>query len=266
MRFYGELLGWEFENRLPADAPGRYFIAELRGRAVAAIGSRPDAAPAAAAAAAAWNTYIGVDSADDAAARAIEAGGSALAEPFDVADAGRMAVLADPSGAVFCVWQANRRKGAQLVNEPGTWNWSDLNTRDPEGAKAFYGAMFGWEASRVDLGEGAYTMWRRPGYGDFLEAGEPDLRRRQADQGAPPGFEDAVGWLLPMTSDEFAEDVPPHWSVTFAVDDTDSIADRAAALGGKVTVPPFDAGVVRVAVLSDPQGAAFSVNTFTPAA
>ncbi len=261
VRFYGELFGWELEDRVPADAPGGYFIAELRGRAVAAIGSTPDAAPPTAV----WNTYIGVESADDAAATVKDAGGSALTEPFDVHDAGRMAVLADPSGAVFCVWQAKRRKGAQLVNEPGTWNWSDLNTRDPEGSDAFYGAVFGWETSRVDLGEGGdYTMWRLPGYGDFLERSEPGLRRRQAAQGAPEGFEDAIAWLLPMTTGQSPDDVPPHWSVTFAVADTDAIADRAAQLGGTITVPPFDAGVVRVAVLSDPQGAVFSVNTFTP--
>jgi predicted enzyme related to lactoylglutathione lyase len=260
VHFYGELFGWEFEDRMPADAPGRYYIAALRGRAVAGIGSLPDAAPPTAA----WNTYIGVGSADDTAAKVTDAGGSALTDPFDVFDAGRMAVLADPSGAVFGAWQAKTRKGAQLVNEPGTWNWSDLNTRDPEGSKAFYGAVFGWETSRVDLGEGdGYTMWRLPGYGDFLERSEPGLRRRQAAQGAPAGFEDAIAWLLPMTNGG-SEDVAPHWSVTFAVADTDAVADRAAQLGGTITVAPFDAGVVRVAVMRDPQGAAFSVNTFTP--
>jgi predicted enzyme related to lactoylglutathione lyase len=267
VRFYGELFGWEFVDRMPADAPGNYFVAQLRGRDVAAIGSQPDATPPAPT----WTTYVAVESADDSAAKAKEAGGRALTEPFDVLDAGRMAVLADPSGAVFCVWESNRHKGAQLVNEPGTWNWSDLNTRDPEGAKAFYGAVFGWETSRVTPDEvGDQTMWRLPGYGDFLEGLEPGLRSRQAAQGAPEGFEDAIGWLQPMTNGASPDDVPPHWSVTFTVADTDAIADRAAQLGGTITVPPFDvafdAGVVRLAVLSDPQGAVFSVNSFAPSA
>ena len=192
------------------------------------------------------------------------AGGNALMEPFDVLDAGRMAVLTDPEGAVFCVWQAKEHKGAQLVNEPGTWNFSELNTRDPEGAKAFYGTVFGWEAETLDYGEGQTTMWRLPGYGDFLERRDPDLRRRMAADGAPEGFEDAVAWLIPMTSDQYPDDVPPHWNVTFAVDDADAVADRAAKLGGQVRVPPFDAPFVRMTVVSDPQGAAFTASKYVP--
>jgi uncharacterized protein len=103
-----------------------------------------------------------------------------------------------------------------------------------------------------------------PGYGDFLEQRDPDVRRRMADVGAPEGFEDAVAWLVPMTSDQFPDDTPPHWSITFAVDDADAIADRAAKLGGRVLVPPMDAPWVRMAVLSDPQGAAFTASKFTP--
>ena len=258
--FYGALFGWEFEDRMPAGAGGHYFVAKLRGRDVAAVGSRPqetDSTPV-------WNTYIWVESADDAAAEAKDAGGTVLVEPFDVLDAGRMAVLADPSGAVFSVWQANEHKGAQLVNEAGTWNWSDLNTRDLDGSKAFYGALFGWEAQSVKVGEFDGTMWRLPGYAEVLEALEPGLRLRQAEHGAPVGFEDAIGWMIPMTSGQSAEDAPPYWSVTFAVDGTDAIADQAAQLGGTIIVAPFDAGPVRVAVLSDPQGAIFSVNTFDP--
>jgi uncharacterized protein len=259
--FYGELFGWEFEDRMPSDSPNRYFVAQLRGRDVAGVASRPEGAPQAPVA---WNTYISVDSADDAAAKVKEAGGSVVMEPFDVLDAGRMAVLADPSGAVFCVWQAKESIGAHLVNEPGTWNFSGLNTRDPEGAKAFYGAVFGWEADAVDLGDSTSTMWTLPGYGDYLEQRDPGLRDRMASDGAPAGFEDAVAWLLPITSDEVPDDVPPHWSVTFAVDDTDAIADSAAKLGGKVLAPPFDAPFVRMAVLSDPQGAVFTASKYVP--
>jgi predicted enzyme related to lactoylglutathione lyase len=260
-RFYGDLFGWEFEDRMPADVPGQYLVAQLQGRDVAAVGSQPDGAPPMPV----WNTYVWVDSADETAAGVIAAGGTTLAEPFDVLDAGRMGVFADPSGAVVCLWQPDQHKGAQLVNHPNTWNWSDLNTRDVEGAKAFYGAVFGWEAETVELEVGSFSMWRLPGYGDFLAASDPDIRRRQTDEGAPPGFEDVVAGLNPMTSDQFPDDVPPHWSVTFTVDDTDATAARAAELGGRVAVPPFDAGVVRIAALVDPQGAAFAVNKYTPA-
>jgi uncharacterized protein len=260
VEFYGGLFGWEFEDRMPADSPGRYFVAQLRRRDVAAVGSQPEQAPPTPG----WNTYVWVDSADDTTAKVKAAGGKALMEPFDVLEAGRMAVLTDPEGAVFCVWQAKEHKGAQLVNEPGTWNFSELNTRDPEGAKAFYGTVFGWEADTLDFGEGQTTMWRLPGYGDFLERRDPDLRRRMAADGAPEGFEDAVAWLIPMTSDQYSDDVPPHWNVTFAVDDADAVADRAAKLGGQVRVPPFDAPFVRMTVLSDPQGAAFTASKYVP--
>jgi uncharacterized protein len=258
--FYGGLFGWEFEDRMPADSPGRYLVAQLRGRDVAGVGSQPEGMPPTPV----WNTYIWVDSADETAAAAKEAGGRVLMEPFDVLDAGRMAVLSDAEGAAFCIWQAKQSKGAQLVNEPGTWNFSELNTRDRESARAFYGAVFSWTADAVDLGEGDFTMWRRPGYGDFLEQRDPELRRRIGAQGAPPGFEDAVAWLVPMTSDRFPEDAPPHWSITFAVDDADAVAERAAELGGTVLVPPFDAPFVRMTVLRDPQGAVFTASKYMP--
>lgn len=256
--FYADLFGWEFEDSMPAGAPGRYFIARLRGRDVAAVGSQAQGAPPMPV----WNTYVWVDSADDTAAKVTQAGGRILSEPFDVADAGRMAVCSDPAGAVFCVWQAKAHKGAQLVNEPGTWNWSNLNTPDPDGAQAFYGTVFGWEASRPNLGGGDFVMWRRPGYGDFLEAIEPGIRR-QASEGVAEGFEDTVAWLI-TTREQSPDEVPPHWAVTFAVIDVDAVADRTAALGGTVNVPPFDAGPARIAVLSDPQGAVFSVSRYVP--
>jgi predicted enzyme related to lactoylglutathione lyase len=181
--FYGALFGWTFEDRMPPDAGGRYLVAKLRGLDVAGVGSRPhEASPTPV-----WNTYVCVDSADATAAKVKEAGGSVLMEPFDVLDAGRMAVFSDPSGAVFSVWQANQHKGAQLVNEPGAWNWSDLNTRDLEGSKRFYAAVFGWEVDTVNFGEFEGTILRLPGYADFLELRDPDLRRRHAELGAPRG-------------------------------------------------------------------------------
>src|SRR5438105_5220905 len=172
--FYSGLFEWEFEDSMPSSSPARYFMARLRGRNVAAVGSVTDGSPARPA----WNTYICVDSADETATRVTNAGGQVITPPFDVLDAGRMAVFADPAGATFCVWQAGEHKGAQLVNEPGTWNWSNLNTRDAERAVAFYGAVFGWETSRVDLGSGASYMWRVPGYADFLERNDPGVRQR----------------------------------------------------------------------------------------
>jgi uncharacterized protein len=259
-KFYGGLFGWQFVNRMPSGADGQYLIAQLHGRDVAAVGSQPENAPPEPA----WNTYIWVDSADDAAAKVKAAGGNVLAEPFDVFDAGRMAVFSDPSGAAFSVWQANTHKGAQLVNEPGTWNFSELNTRDREGATAFYGAVFGWEPATVDTGDGGFTFFRLAGYGDHLAERDPDLRRRLAEDGASAGFEDAVAWLVPMTSEQFPDDVPPHWSITFAVADADAVADKVAELGGEVLAPPFDAPYVRMTVVRDPQGARFTASKYEP--
>jgi uncharacterized protein len=258
--FYSGLFGWEFEDRMPPDSPGRYFVAQLRGRDVAAVGFQPEGMPPTPV----WNTYVWVDSADEATAKAKDAGGRVLVEPFDILDAGRMAMIADPEGAAFCIWQAKEHKGAQLVNEPGTWNFSELNTRDRDGAEAFYGTVFGWELQTIDLGEGDFTFWRVPGYGDRLADRDPDLRERQEADSAPEGFEDAVAWLVPMTNDQFSADAPAHWSITFAVDDADAIADSAARLGGTVLAPPFDAPWVRMTVVSDPQGAVFTASKYMP--
>jgi predicted enzyme related to lactoylglutathione lyase len=260
VRFYSGLFGWEFVDRTPPGSPRKYFVAQLRGRDVAAVGSQSDQAPPTPV----WKMYVWVDSADEATARAKEAGGTALAEPFDVGDYGRMAVLADPEGAVFCLWEAREHRGAQLVNEHATWNFNELNTRDPGGAQTFYRAVFGWEATTLVTGNGGFTMWRRPGYGDFLAERDPGIRERQAAGGAPEGFEDAVAWLVPMTNGQFPEDTPPHWSITFAVDDADAIAERAEKLGGKVLTPPFDAPWVRMTVIQDPQGAVFTASKYVP--
>jgi uncharacterized protein len=251
--FYRALFGWEFENVTPAGAPGEYNIARVDGGDVAAIGSQPDGAPPAAV----WNTYIWVDSADETAARVRESGGRVLSEPFDVGGAGRMAVVTDPEGAAFCLWQANEHRGARIVNEPGSLNFNGLGTRDPDGAKAFYGSVFGWEV--LDLGGGG-AMWMLPGYGEFLEAREPGLRARQAQAGAPEGFADVVATLNPIGEDQ--PDVPAHWSVTFSVSDADATAATAYELGGKVLTAPFDAPWVRMTVLADPQGASFVASKF----
>jgi predicted enzyme related to lactoylglutathione lyase len=252
--FYRELFGWEVENVMP-EGSGEYYIGRLDGGDVAAIGSQPEGAPGPAT----WNTYIWVESADESAEKVRAAGGSILSAPFDVMDAGRMAVCADPEGAVFCLWQGNRHRGARIVNEPGALNFNGLNTRDVEAAKAFYGAVFGWET--LDLGGGA-VAWTLPGYGDHLEQRDPGLRGRVTELGGPKGFEDVVAAVNPIDADQ--GDVPAHWSVTFGAADADAVANKAAKLGGQVVAAPFDAPWVRMTVLADPQGAMFIASQFVP--
>jgi predicted enzyme related to lactoylglutathione lyase len=251
--FYGGVFGWEFEDMMPPGSPGKYFMARLRGGDVAAVGSIPEGAPQMAT----WNTYVWVESADETASKVRQAGGRALMDPFDVMDSGRMAVFADPEGAAFFVWQAKEHKGAQIVNEPGSLNFNGLNTRDVEGAEAFYGAVFGWQRLQSVPG-----TWALPGYGDHLEERSPGLRARVAELGGLPGFEDVVASFRPIPDDQ--PDTPPHWNVTFAIDDADATAAKATELGGNVLVPPFDAPWVRMTVIADPQGASFIASKFVP--
>ncbi len=253
VEFYRGLFGWELEDVMPPGSEAMYFMARLRGRAVAAVGSIPEAAPQMAA----WSTYVWVESADDAASKVRGAGGEVLMEPFDVMDAGRMAVFTDPEGAVFCVWQAKEHRGAEIVNENGSVVFNGLNTRDAQRAKEFYGSVFGW--TTLDLGGGT-EMWTMPGYGDHLERYHPDLREQVAEVGGPPGFEDVVASINPIADDQ--ADTPAHWSVTFAVDDADATAAKATELGGTVMMPPFDAPWVRMTIISDPQGATFIASKF----
>ncbi len=247
--FYTELFGWEATNLMPPESSSKYFVCTRRGRDVAAIGSeRGGGTPSVPA----WGTYIWAESADDTAAKVTDAGGSVVIEPFDLLDAARMAVLTDPAGAVFGVWQPGEHRGARLVNEPGAWSMSQLNTRDPEGAKAFYGVVFGWETDTFDLGEGEITLWRLPGY----VGGEPEQ----------PVSREVVGVMVPMSGGRSPEDVPAHWSVDFWVEDIDAAADKAAELGGEIKMSPFHTSVGRSAILADPQGAVFSVSKVGPSA
>jgi uncharacterized protein len=255
VEFYRGLFGWEFEDVMPPGSEGPYFIGRLHGGEVAAVGSVPEAAPPTAM----WNTYVAVESADETASKVRAAGGGVLMEPFDVVDAGRMAVFTDPEGALLFVWQAKKHIGARVVNEPGSLNFNDLNTRDVEGAKAFYGSVFGWTALTLD---GGYQAWTLPGYGDHLERDDPDLRKRMAETGAPAGFEDVVASIAPIPDDQ--PGTPAHWGVTFAVDDADATAAKATELGGTVIVPPFDAPWVRMTIITDPQGATFTASKFAP--
>jgi uncharacterized protein len=247
--FYRGLFGWEF---VPAvETPGeRYFLATIRGGSAAGIGELPADHPPVPA----WNTYVAVPSADEAVAKTQAAGGEVLAPPFDVVDAGRMAILKDPQGAVFCVWQAGGMNGARVVNEHGAVNFNTLHTPEVEAAKRFYGEVFGW----TTLSLAGAEFWTLPGYGDFLETIVPGMRKGAAEMGVA-GFEDVVAVLEPLKDGE-----EPHWHVTFAVNDADAAAAEATTLGGTVLVSPTDAPYVRLTVLADPEGNRFTASQFVP--
>jgi uncharacterized protein len=272
--FYGGLFRWEFQDVMPPGSGGQYFIArgeargssifdlsgETHGGDVAALRSIPGAAPPMAV----WNTYFWVDSANEVASKVRDAGGGVVVRPFDFVNACRMGVFTDPEGAMFAVWEAKEHKGAQLVNDPGALVFNSLNTRDVARAGSFYGSVFGWQTGPIGGGAEGWTL---PGYGDWLEREHhPGLRERMAEAGAPEGFEDIVASIIPIADDQ--TDTPAHWSVTFATDDADATAARAAELGGEVIVPPFDAPwstsgyAIRVTVLADPQGATFAASKF----
>lgn len=228
--FYGALFGWDAPEG-PPDAGG-YRVAMVGDRAVAGIGEQQNPGPPV------WATYIAVENADEAAAKVLTAGGHVLVPAIDVLDAGRMAVFTDPVGAVFSVWQAGTHPGAELVNEPGTWSWSELLTTDVEASKGFYGDVFGWGAETHGAGPmGAYTEWQVHGrtVGGMMQK--------------PP--------MLPA-------EVPPFWAVYFAVADTDAAVARVADLGGSVVMPPTDIEPGRFATVTDPFGAAFSVIALSP--
>lgn len=249
-RFYASLFGWDTEDVMPPGAGGRYFMARIGGRDAAAISSQPpDASPPAA-----WNTYIRVDSADDAADRVRAAGGTVFTEPFDVLDSGRMGVFADPEGAVFSVWQPGQHRGAAAVNEHGAVNFNNLHTGDLAVAREFYGAVFGW----TTLFDGPHEFWTLPGYGDHLEERTPGLRAGMRAMGAPDRFEDTVAKILPRAGG------PARWSVTFGADDADAIAARARELGGSVIEAPQNAPWIRFTVLADPAGATFTASQYVP--
>jgi predicted enzyme related to lactoylglutathione lyase len=227
MAFYGELFGWEFDG----PGPGDYYEVQLRGRHVAGIGAQPSGVPTA------WNTYISVASAEDAAREAAGAGGRVLIEPFDALPAGRVAVVEDPSGAAIGLWEAAERRGCQLVNEPSAWSMSMLLTPDADVCSAFYRQAFGWETDTFVPG---VDLFRLPGF----VGGEP----------GQPVPRDVVAVMAPADGES-------GWNVGFWVDDADAVADRAARLGGSVVAPPSDAAGMRQAVLADPAGAVFSVTT-----
>lgn len=247
-QFYAGLFGWRFTDAVPAGVPGTYLIASLDGKDVAAIGSAAaDTRPE-------WNTYIAVDDADAAAAAARATGGRITIEPVDAGPGGRLAACVDPRGARFRLWQARQRLGAQLVNAPGCWNFSDLHTADATAPAGFYAPLFGWEFDDV----GFATMIRRPGYGDHLAATvDPGIYERQAGVSAPPGFADAIAWVVPLASGQ------DHWHVSFTVASRDESAASAERLGA-VVLSSDDTDWAKTAVIRDPQGAGLTLSQFTP--
>jgi predicted enzyme related to lactoylglutathione lyase len=245
--FYSGLFGWTFVDEVPPGAAGSYLVATLDGHEVAALATGFGST-------ASWSTYVAVDDVDVSAAAVQGAGGLVLGAPADAGAAGRTAVCTDPSGAELRLWQPGRRLGAQLVNTPGTWNFSDLHTPDADAAIAFYARVFGWVTVEI---EGAGTMIQVPGYGDHLAATvDPGIHERQAK--APPGFADVIGGIAVVDSSE-----PAHWHVTFSVADRDASVATAERLGATVLRSADDMWT-RNALLRDPQGAQLTVSQFTP--
>jgi uncharacterized protein len=249
MTFYRSVFGWEFEGPAPisSGAAGEYYVARLGGRDVAGIGSLASPVPGRRPA---WTTYVRVDSVATTAPRAIQAGGNILVAPLDAPPAGSLAILADPAGAPFGIWEPQERQGAQRVNEASAWAMSTLNTPDSDAARAFYGALFGWQTE--GFGASGFEVFRLPGY----VGGQP----------LQPVARDTVAGLIPMdTSGPEGRGAVqrPRWDVDFWIDGVDAAAERARSGGGAVVVAPFDMGVFRTAVLADPAGAAFSISQLT---
>jgi predicted enzyme related to lactoylglutathione lyase len=218
------LFGWTFTEG--SEETGGYRQALLGDKRIAGFGPKMDPGPPF------WATYIAADSADDTAARVVAAGGQVVVPPMDVMDFGRMAVFTDDSGVFFSVWQAGTHPGAELVNEPGALAWNELNSRTAEEAKAFYGNVFGWTAETAESPTMTYTQWYLDGR--------------------------VIGGMLHM-GPQIPAEVPAHWLVYFAVDDTDAAVAKVGELGGSVMVPPFDIDAGRFAVVADPSGAHFAV-------
>jgi predicted enzyme related to lactoylglutathione lyase len=220
--FYAAVLDWEIG---PSGGPetADYRQALVDGRPVAGIyrGQRP--APS-------WNSYVSVEDIEATAARAAELGAALVVGPLDVLELGRSALLRDPQGAPVALWQPGTMAGAALVNDVGGLSLNQLNTHDPEGSEAFYGALFGWEFPQVADGVSPYWGIRNAG---LLNGGM---------MGLPPG-----------------NPAPPHWLVYFTVADVDAADAVVVDAGGQVVVPVMPAGEGRILVAMDPEGAAFAV-------
>jgi predicted enzyme related to lactoylglutathione lyase len=229
--FYRGLFGWNTPEGPPE--AGGYAVCDLNGKTVAGLG--PNMNPAAPPH---WSTYVNVDNADDTVAKVEANGGMVYMPPMDVMEAGRMAVFADPAGAAIGLWQPHQHMGAQLVNEPGTYCWSELMTDDLAGSKAFYKAVFGWEAeTQGPEGPGGYTEWKVGGR--------------------------SVGGMM-AKPEQMPADAPSFWGVYFAVADTDASVALSQELGASVMMSPMDIEPGRFALLIDPVGAMFNVLALKP--
>jgi uncharacterized protein len=229
VEFYGGLFDWEVPESENAEQTGGYRQAMRAGRpAGGMMPQMQEGQPSA------WTTYVSVEDAEATAAAVREAGGTVMAEPMEVMDLGKMAIFADPAGAVFGIWQPGTFPGAGVVNEPGAIAWNELNTRDLASAKEFYGAVFGWDFQTEGMGEmGSYTT--------IQLGGNP------------------VGGILDMAEREVPEMVSAHWQVYFGVEDTDATIAQAKEAGGGVMVEPIDIPAGRFSILTDPHGASFAV-------
>jgi uncharacterized protein len=224
--FYADLFGWEFEEP-GGEETGGYRRARFEGDDVAALMPKFKADEPQM-----WNTHISVADAAATAAKVVAAGGSVIHEPVEVPNLGTAAVCKDPEGAVFAIWQPGTMIGAERVNGPGALTWNELGTRDIEGAKAFYGAVFGWVAAEHEL--------------------------QRADGGPGPAIyiewmldDKDVGGMMDISGVLPAE-VPAHWLVYLGVADTDATVEKVKAAGGDVRFGPVDIPAGRFAVVTEP--------------
>lgn len=227
--FYTALMGWDAVD-MPIDGGGVYTMFRYQGKDVAGMGEMP-AAQVTQGVPPNWMSYVSVDNAEAVAAKAADLGGTVIVPAFDVMDSGRMAVIQDPTGAVFSLWQPGNHIGAGLVNEPVSLSWNELATSDSDKAAAFYTALFDWTTDLQEMPQGPYTV--------FLNQGNMNAG------------------MMQITEDW--GDIPPHWMIYFAVEDCDATAAKVTELGGQVSVPPFDIAIGRIAVVNDPQGAHFTI-------
>jgi len=225
--FYSGLFGWEAED-MPVGEGEFYSMQRLGGKSVAAIASQPQQQRDAGVPPM-WSSYVSVESADAAAERAKELGGTVHAPPFDVMEAGRMAVVQDPQGAYFMVWQPGRHFGAGLVNEPGALVWNELASPDFDGSSAFYGGLFGWTIAPFEASPEPYLSIKN---GDANNGGIRAV--------TPPG-------------------TPPHWLVYFGTEDIEDALAKAQELGGANLAGPIDIQIAEIAIVQDPQGAVFAL-------
>lgn len=229
--FYKAVFGWEVEDQF--DGEQRVYTMYRRDgqKVTGAIGQGPQTQGMPAM----WTTYIAVDDVDAAIAAVGAAGGSLMMGPMDISPAGKMAVFSDPTGAALAVWQPGDHLGAEVANEPDTWSWNELVTRDVDAAKDFYASVFGWQYDSMDMGGG--NMYH------VIAGGENG----------------GLGGLMQMPA-EFPPMVPNHWAVYFMVDDLDDRVAKVTANGGKVVNPPMAVpGVGTMAHVHDPAGGAFAM-------